>query len=66
MQNVIHFLQVGTVGDSSLLDKAIHRVTHDKKKVHHSISLHLQELGVKMYCNETGNQVLHYTYPEVI
>lgn len=48
-----------------MLDKAISRVRSDQKKVHHSVTLHLQELGVKLFSNESGNMVLDYTYPEV-
>ncbi len=61
----VHFQQIGHTGDSSLVDRAIDRVTSDKKKVHHSVFLHLQELGIKMECADTGNLVLNYTYPEV-
>ena len=48
-----------------MLDLAIQRVTGDPKKVHHPVTLRLMELGVKMSCNDTGDAVLHYTYPEV-
>ena len=48
-----------------MLDTAIERVTGDPKKVHHPVTLRLMELGVKMSCNDTGDAVLHYTYPEV-
>ena len=48
-----------------MLDMAIQRVTGDPKKVHHPVTLRLMELGVKMSCNDTGDAVLHYTYPEV-
>ena len=54
------------MGDSSVLDMAIERVTGDPKKVHHPVTLRLMELGVKMSCNDTGDAVLHYTYPEVV
>ena len=47
------------------MDTAIERVTGDPKKVHHPVTLRLMELGVKMSCNDTGDAVLHYTYPEV-
>ena len=57
--------QIGRVGDSSVLDTAIGRVAGDPKKVHHSVTLRLMELGVKMSSNDTGDAVLHYTYPEV-
>ena len=58
--------QIGRVGDSSVLDTAIGRVAGDPKKVHHSVTLRLMELGVKMSSNDTGDAVLHYTYPEVM
>jgi hypothetical protein len=48
-----------------VLDRAIDRVTSDPKKVHHPVTLRLLELGIKMLCNDTGDAVLHYTYPEV-
>ena len=58
--------QIGRVGDSSVLDTAIGRVAGDPKKVHHSVTLRLMELGLKMSSNDTGDAVLHYTYPEVV
>jgi hypothetical protein len=61
----IGVFQVGAIGDSSLLDRAIQRVNEDPKKVHHSVSLQLRELGVRMICNETGNVILDHSYPEV-
>ena len=49
-----------------MLDRAIDRVTSDPKKVHHPVCLRLMELGVKMLSKDSGEPVLHYTYPEVV
>ena len=59
-------LPVGKVGDTSFLDWAIRKVMKDPAKIDHSVSLHLLELGIKLYCRTTAELVLKYPYPKVI
>ena len=59
-------LPVGKVGDTSFLDWAIRKVMNDPGKTKHSVSLHLLELGIKLYCRTTAELVLTYPYPKVI
>ena len=39
---------------------------NDEGKIEHEVSLHLLELGIKLYCRSTGDLVLHFPYPKVI
>jgi hypothetical protein len=39
---------------------------NDEGKIEHEVSLHLLELGVKLYCRSTGDLVLHFPYPKVL
>lgn len=38
---------------------------NDPAKVEHDVSLHLLELGVRLYCRSTGEEVLQYPYPKI-
>ena len=58
-------LPVGKVGDTSFLDWAIRKVMNDPAKVEHHVSLHLLELGIKLYCRASAELVLKYPYPKV-
>ena len=57
--------KIEKVGDTSFLDWAIRKVMNDPSKVEHEVSLHLLELGIKLYCRATGELVLHFPYPKV-
>ena len=39
---------------------------NDEGKIEHEVSLHLLELGIKLYCRSTGDLVLHFPYPKVL
>ena len=57
--------KIEKVGDTSFLDWAIRKVMNDPSKVEHEVSLHLLELGIKLYCRATGDLVLNFPYPKV-
>lgn len=64
--NFLYLKKIEKVGDTSFLDWAIRKVMNDPAKVEHEVSMHLLELGVKLYCRSSGDLVLHYPYPKVI
>ena len=39
---------------------------NDASKIEHEVTLHLQELGIKLFCRTSGDQVLQYPYPKVV
>ena len=38
---------------------------NDPAKVEHEVSLHMQELGIKLYSRTTAEEILKYPYPKV-
>ena len=39
---------------------------NDPAKVEHEVSLHMQELGIKLYSRTTAEEILKYPYPKVV
>ena len=60
-----HCKKIEKVGDTSFLDWAIRKVMNDSGKIEHEVSLHLLELGIKLYCRKSGDLVLNFPYPKV-
>lgn len=61
-----NFIKVGRISENnSFLDLAISRVINAENKVQHPVSLHVLDFGVRLYCRNSGKQVVFYPYPKV-
>ena len=52
-------------GLAHFFKKTEHQLTAKHFQIEHDVSLHVLEFGVRLYCRNSGKQVLYYPYPKV-